>query len=140
MPHVIGMFCGLRNVLSEEWVQRILGTFSSRPHFGADRIAWKKDIKGVFFFPVKLVYLYLLGHACNHGYRKVEIESDSRDAIQCITRVDSQRIDSSLIIVICEMLGRDWEIDLAYVPREINIVIDRITSTICGKSIGDSLF
>ncbi|KAL4297164.1 hypothetical protein GQ457_12G023010 [Hibiscus cannabinus] len=54
--------------------------------------------------------------------------------------IDSRRVDYALFIVIREMLGRDWKIDLAYVPREFNTVDDRITSTMCGEPVGDLFF
>ncbi|KAK8705692.1 hypothetical protein V6N13_049286 [Hibiscus sabdariffa] len=71
-------------------------------------------------FSAELWGIFLgMKHAWNRRYRKVKIESDSLDAIQCIKRIDSRRVDSALIIVIREMLGREWEIELAYVPRGV---------------------
>ncbi|KAK8702253.1 hypothetical protein V6N13_020615 [Hibiscus sabdariffa] len=66
--------------------------------------------------------------------------SQNRDAIQSIKRIDSRRVDSTLIIIIREMLGREWEVELSYVPREFNTVADKITSTMCGKPIGEVSF
>ncbi|KAK8606696.1 hypothetical protein V6N13_052460 [Hibiscus sabdariffa] len=49
-------------------------------------------------------------------------------------------VDYALIIVIREMIGRDREIELAYVPHEFNTVADKITATMCGKPVGDVSF
>ncbi|KAK8650288.1 hypothetical protein V6N13_139933 [Hibiscus sabdariffa] len=79
-------------------------------------------------------------YAWNRGYRKVEVQSDSRDAIHCITKIDARRGGSALVIVVQELLRKYWEVELSYVPRELNIVADKLASLMCGQPVGEVAF
>ncbi|KAK8604907.1 hypothetical protein V6N13_082372 [Hibiscus sabdariffa] len=85
------------------------------------------------------IYLGLM-YAWNRGYRKVEVQSDSRDAIHCITKVDARRGGSALVIVVQELLRKDWEVYLSYVPHDFNTVADKLASLMCGQPVGEVVF
>ncbi|KAK8625365.1 hypothetical protein V6N13_090238 [Hibiscus sabdariffa] len=75
-------------------------------------------------------------------YCKVEVELDSRESIQCIKKVDARRVGNALVIVIViqELIRRDWEIILSHVHREFNVVADKLVITMCGPPLGEISF
>ncbi|KAK8619306.1 hypothetical protein V6N13_133271 [Hibiscus sabdariffa] len=63
-----------------------------------------------------------------------------RDAIHCITKVDARRGESALVIVVQELLWKDWEVHLSYVPRDFNTVVDKLVSLMCRQLVGEVVF
>lgn len=55
------------------------------------------------------------------GYCKIELESDSREAIDCIQRgCDSFHLEYGVISEAQVLAQRDWEVQVRHVPRWIN--------------------
>ncbi|KAL4308502.1 hypothetical protein GQ457_01G028910 [Hibiscus cannabinus] len=65
-----------------------------------------------------------LKHAWSHGYRRVQIESDSQETVQQILNLNSLTISNGLTVAIREMLHRDWETLLRHVNRRAKALAD----------------
>ncbi|KAF7803683.1 ribonuclease H [Senna tora] len=77
-----------------------------------------------------------LNMAWDKGFRKVELESDSRVAINRVNSVKA--LDSFLHPVvqsIRELLKRDWEVKIKHIPRQINRCADRLAKQSLGTPL-----
>ncbi|KAK8525245.1 hypothetical protein V6N13_032321 [Hibiscus sabdariffa] len=54
--------------------------------------------------------------------------------------IDTRRGGSALVFVIQELLRKDCEVRLLYVPLEFNSVADKLASFMCGQPVGEVVF
>ncbi|GMI94853.1 hypothetical protein HRI_003154600 [Hibiscus trionum] len=78
-----------------------------------------------------------LRHAWRCGFHRVEIESDSREAVDCVVAGSRVRTANALVIVIEEYLKRDWEVAVKCVGRESNAVADWFAKKARDNELGE---
>ncbi|KAK8618157.1 hypothetical protein V6N13_116027 [Hibiscus sabdariffa] len=54
--------------------------------------------------------------------------------------VEVRRGGSALVIVVQELLRKEWEVHLSYAPRAFNTVADKLASFMCGQPVGEVVF
>ncbi|KAK8620965.1 hypothetical protein V6N13_067416 [Hibiscus sabdariffa] len=64
----------------------------------------------------------------------------SRETIHCIKKVDTRRGGDALVVVIQELVRKEWKVKLSYMLREFNTVVDKLVSIMCGHPIGEVAF
>ncbi|KAK8569578.1 hypothetical protein V6N13_046628 [Hibiscus sabdariffa] len=76
----------------------------------------------------------------NRGYCRVEVQSDSHNAIQCIFMINVRKGGSTFVIIVQELLRKDWEVQVSYVSREFNTVANKLASFMCGQLVEEVVF
>jgi ribonuclease HI len=68
------------------------------------------------------------------GFRKVEVEVDSETVVQVIKSGCSKSLKgSSLIKRICQLLAKDWSVDITHIYREANKCADAMANLGCAR-------
>ncbi|KAL4325712.1 hypothetical protein GQ457_11G032710 [Hibiscus cannabinus] len=81
-----------------------------------------------------------LRHAWEIGIRSIRLETDSMTATKVIYSRDSEIADNMLLHDIKKFLSRDWRVQIHYITRSGNIVVDKLAKMSRDKPIGETLF
>ncbi|KAL4281492.1 hypothetical protein GQ457_03G010450 [Hibiscus cannabinus] len=79
-------------------------------------------------------------HAWRLGYRKVELESDSRQVVDILKCDSLDLIDSAVVTLVHELLRRQWEVRIRHVRREANSVADKLAKLMRGQPRSETLY
>ncbi|KAL4317972.1 hypothetical protein GQ457_18G007610 [Hibiscus cannabinus] len=79
-------------------------------------------------------------HACRMGYRKVELECDSRQVVDILKCDSLDLIDSDVVTLVHELLRRQWEVRIRHVRREANSVADKLVKLMRGQPRSETLY
>jgi ribonuclease HI len=82
-----------------------------------------------------------LRHVYRMGFRKVELEVDSKAVVQVLKSGCVQSATgSSLIKRICQMLAKDWTVDIKHIYREANKCADAMANIGCTRDFDMEFF
>lgn len=75
--------------------------------------------------------------AQDYGFKQVEIEMDSQQAMDFIQNRDGQPATNRLLLKsIQEMLDWDWQVQIRHVYRLANAYADKMANIACGHKLG----
>ncbi|KAK8478651.1 hypothetical protein V6N11_031138 [Hibiscus sabdariffa] len=70
------------------------------------------------------------------GYKHVDLEVDNVTVARVLNGSSLALCASTLMQMIKDFLARDWKVTVSHVPREVNMVANKLASLSCGLPLG----
>ncbi|KAK8983563.1 hypothetical protein V6N11_073967 [Hibiscus sabdariffa] len=125
----------LRAILLEFYIRRISALVAPAARFGSD--VEEDIVVEMFRFVGSLVETATMRVGSEIGGPKKR--ADCLEAVSCMKKDSAGHIRNALLIVISEMVHRDWEVVFEYVPRTLNGVADGLARLQHDMPLGEVL-